>query len=620
MSIALSTRSIPFSLTSFSKDEIASLRRSTSLDFRGTYPHADLTLVIVNSSRSWSEISSSPGHGLLLKLCSGAMAEEDEYVAGTIATIGSLITKPKMTEKYLKKPPFRFLHDIVMEVTKKTTFGQGLFTPEECDSGNLSDKQAKLDFLNKAISVTCFALGESIDVSANKIVAGLEPEKTNAWLQRLHAAATTCAGEKSDQAVARVQSGELVGAAKEKKKKPKEDAPPPPPAEGGDEDEAKKEEERRKRAERKKREEEKKRKEAEDAAAANEPPAPPAPSLDDEEERRKEEKRQKDEERRRRKEEERRLQEEQRRAEEAAAEAQAAEARAAEEMRRAEEAQAIAATEDFQEPPPAPPGAMSEGPFASTDEIAQRAEAALAQRAADTGRPRTAGRKPPKVTSKVTTTEQATAPSNVAAPVVIAEGAGGDDQEEDMFETGQPGAAPPPPPPPVDDGGQHGALVSDLLAEKKKEEERENRERLKKEEEETREEFDDGKGIKMKLRRKKDTGSSLAEVDPVKLGESIQSLCQAANPLGKSIDLVHQDIANMGKELDHWKQAYREASDAYTRQLKMTEDQLQPLYQKIAELDDKIAEQRSKIRNSRSRISKNDLKVQQLLESVVMVR
>eukprot|EP00435_Cladocopium_sp_Y103_P015164 s2598_g3.t1 len=312
-------------------------------------------------------------------------------------------------------------------------------------------------------------------------------------------------------------------------------------------------------------------------------------------------------------------QEEQRRAEEAAAEAQAAEARAAEEMRRAEEAQAMAATEDFQEPPPAPPGAMSEGPFASPDEIAQRAEAALAQRAADTGRPRTAGRKPPKVTSKVTTTEQSTAPSNVAAPVVIAEG--GDEQEEDMFETGvQPGTAPPPPPPPVDDGGQHGALVSDLLAEKKKEEERENRERLKKEEEETREEFDDGKGIKMKLRRKKDTGSSLAEVDPVKLGESIQSLCQAANPLGKSIDLVHQDIANMGKELDHWKQAYREASDAYTRQLKMTEDQLQPLYQKIAELDDKIAEQRSKIRNSRSRISKNDLKVQQLLESVVMVR
>ena len=152
------------------------------------------------------------------------------------------------------------------------------------------------------------------NAKANKIVAGLEPEKTNAWLQRLHAAATTCAGEKSDAAVARVQSGELVGAAKEKKKKPKEDAPaappPAPPAEGDGEDEAKKEEEKRKRAERKKREEEKKRKEAEEAARAEaEPPAPPGPSAaDEEEERRKEEKRQKDEERRRRKEEEKRQQ------------------------------------------------------------------------------------------------------------------------------------------------------------------------------------------------------------------------------------------------------------------------------------------------------------------------
>eukprot|EP00930_Biecheleria_cincta_P013296 TRINITY_DN1192_c0_g2_i1.p2 TRINITY_DN1192_c0_g2~~TRINITY_DN1192_c0_g2_i1.p2 ORF type:complete len:254 (+),score=82.58 TRINITY_DN1192_c0_g2_i1:832-1593(+) len=252
----------------------------------------------------------------------------------------------------------------------------------------------------------------------------------------------------------------------------------------------------------------------------------------------------------------------------------------------------------------------------------------MAQRAAEHGedvdmaraglrpeRPRTAGRKPPKVTSKVTTTEQSTAPTNVAAPVIIAEGAADDD--EDMFDQGaQPGA---PLPPPVAAEGQHGALVNNLLAEKKKEEERE---RLKKEEEATREEFDDGqKGIKMgKLKRRKDQVSGGAEVDTVKLGEAIQSLCQAANPLGKSIDLVHQDIANMGKELDHWKSEYREASDSYSSQVKKTEEMLQPLYQKIAELDDKIAEQKSKIRNSRSRISKNDMKIQQLLESVVLIK
>jgi len=552
-------------------------------------------------------------------------------VVATQETIGTLITKPKMADKYLKKPPFRFLHDLVMEVTRATTFAQGLYSTEESDAEQLKEKTAKLEFLNKAISVTCFALGETIDVSASKIVAGLEPEKTNAWLVKLHQAATTCAGEKSEAAVQRVLGGEMAGAAKEKKKKPRDEAPPPPapapPAEGSEEppaapsadDEAKKEEERRKRAEKKKREEERKRKEAEAAAAAASEPAPPPPEPtppqdDGEEERKKEEKRRKEEERRRRKEEEKRRQQEedQRRQEEAAAAAAEAQAQAQ------EEAQAMPQDDGFQDGPPAPPGALSEGPASGPDEIAQRAQEMLAQQRASDGRPRTAGRKPPKVTSKVTTTEQSTAPTNVPAPVVIAEGAGGE-EEEDMFEAGgPPPGAPPPPPPPADNGGQHGALVSDLLAEKRKEEERE---RIKKEEEETREEFDDGsKGIKMKLRRKKDAGGAMAEVDPIKLGEAIQSLCQAANPLGKSIDLVHQDIANMGKELDHWKQEYREASDAYAQQLKMTEDLLQPLYQKIAELDDKIAEQQAKIRNSRSRISKNDLKVQQLLESVVMVR
>jgi uncharacterized coiled-coil DUF342 family protein len=122
------------------------------------------------------------------------------------------------------------------------------------------------------------------------------------------------------------------------------------------------------------------------------------------------------------------------------------------------------------------------------------------------------------------------------------------------------------------------------------------------------------------LRRKKDQVSSYTEIDTAKLSEQIQQLCQAANPLGKSIDLVHQDIANMGKELDQWKNEYRDASELYQQQLKLTDEQLQPMYQTVAELDDKIAEQKAKIRNSRSRISKSDLKIQGLLESVVMAK
>merc|ERR1712151_1233520 len=77
------------------------------------------------------------------------------------------------------------------------------------------------EFLNKAISCVSFALGDKIDVSASKIVAGLEAEKTNAWLQKLHEAATTKAGAASDDAVERVKNGESVTGKKDKDKKEK---------------------------------------------------------------------------------------------------------------------------------------------------------------------------------------------------------------------------------------------------------------------------------------------------------------------------------------------------------------------------------------------------------------
>ena len=40
----------------------------------------------------------------------------------------------------------------------------GLYNESELDAGNISDKQAKLDFLNKMISCVSFALGEKLDV------------------------------------------------------------------------------------------------------------------------------------------------------------------------------------------------------------------------------------------------------------------------------------------------------------------------------------------------------------------------------------------------------------------------------------------------------------------------
>merc|ERR1711966_555800 len=105
-----------------------------------------------------------------------------QWIEGTQQTLGSLITRPTLTGKCLKKPPFRFLHAVISEVIRATGFGEGLYNSSEQDAESIGDKQAKLDFLNKMISCVSFALAERLDVSASKIVCGLEPEKTNGFL------------------------------------------------------------------------------------------------------------------------------------------------------------------------------------------------------------------------------------------------------------------------------------------------------------------------------------------------------------------------------------------------------------------------------------------------------
>ena len=117
------------------------------------------------------------------------MAEED-YWQETAQMYEQLIQKPKMTQKLLCKPPFRYIHDIFTATLEVTGYGNGLYQGEEMDGKSITDKDAKINWLLKLLQLTELVIGEQIDCKPTKIVAGHEPEKTNFFLQQMFRAAT----------------------------------------------------------------------------------------------------------------------------------------------------------------------------------------------------------------------------------------------------------------------------------------------------------------------------------------------------------------------------------------------------------------------------------------------
>lgn len=138
------------------------------------------------------------------------MADLDSLVATAQEKISGLIQRPKMTDKLLSKPPFRFLHDTISAVISTTGFGDGLYNDQEKDSATIAEKQQKLDYLDKIFRFVGICQGQALDVKSAKVVAGLEPEFTNMFLIALAQCATNDSID-NEQAVKRCLNGEEPG-------------------------------------------------------------------------------------------------------------------------------------------------------------------------------------------------------------------------------------------------------------------------------------------------------------------------------------------------------------------------------------------------------------------------
>ncbi|RHY87522.1 hypothetical protein DYB26_005131, partial [Aphanomyces astaci] len=79
--------------------------------------------------------------------------------------------------------------NVVSEVTRATGFADGLYAGDELDSNAIKEKQPKIDYLQKILHCVGCQLNVEVDAKPAKIVAGLEPDDTNKFLQLLVIAA-----------------------------------------------------------------------------------------------------------------------------------------------------------------------------------------------------------------------------------------------------------------------------------------------------------------------------------------------------------------------------------------------------------------------------------------------
>lgn len=120
------------------------------------------------------------------------MASIEQVIEQTQQKLSSLIKRTPLTAKLLQRPPFRYLHDLISElISACPDFAPNLYTPDELNSANVTDKEAKIAFLQKIMDHVSQRSGQQVRARPAKIVAGLDPEDTNAFLQLLAGVAAT---------------------------------------------------------------------------------------------------------------------------------------------------------------------------------------------------------------------------------------------------------------------------------------------------------------------------------------------------------------------------------------------------------------------------------------------
>lgn len=534
---------------------------------------------------------------------------DPRIIKKTQDTLGKIIKKPPLTEKLLSKPPFRFLHDITTSVIKTTGFMNGLYKEEDLNSENVKDKDSKIAFLQKAIDFTAMVTGKSLSVKPAKIVAGHEPEKTNEFLQCLATAINK--GVNNDEYVAKMNKGggepkeekrdkSKEGSREDRKKRDSEDKKDRDKSASREksrerhrdkEDKHKDREDRHRDKEDRHRDDEDRHRDKKDRHRDKE-----SRHKDKEEDK---EDRHKDREERHRERKERRKHQDEESKENDPSQMNGEKEESPTKLARPSSAKGSRRRREEDEPPKTM--MATEG---GDDNLPPQVSASRSL-----ARPSSARPAPPRRKQEVMENEPAMRLGSGKPSNVIVDGGRDSEEEEDetfmVEETAVPQEPEQAPPPQQDDDEDedHGGLVKKMLETKK---ELESGSQVKKTEIE-RPKITDAQRMKQRQQVQK-------EID--KLRVSIQTLTRSANPLGKVMDYVQEDLDSMQKELQRWKQENKEHALELKRERSITDKAIEPLRAQLTEVDQAIKDQLDLIAAVKSNIIRNDQKIDKMLRSI----
>eukprot|EP00331_Platyophrya_macrostoma_P012848 CAMPEP_0176413482 /NCGR_PEP_ID=MMETSP0127-20121128/4725_1 /TAXON_ID=938130 /ORGANISM="Platyophrya macrostoma, Strain WH" /LENGTH=520 /DNA_ID=CAMNT_0017793271 /DNA_START=58 /DNA_END=1620 /DNA_ORIENTATION=+ len=500
----------------------------------------------------------------------------EPWIAATQTNLGAVITAPKLTDKLLRKPPFRFLHDIVTNFIKAASFPVGLYSDDMLDSSKCVEKEQKLAFLQSLVTVVQAATGKQTTAKPAKIIAGAEPEGTNDLLQLLATCAQLSPKDK-EKAVKKALGQDSSASA------PPQQQPPPAPAAAPQPTANTGAQPQQQPSDNKTAEEPPKRRSKQETP----PPAAPGPATPVA-------------------------------SDQAPAGSTSNSAGGSSVQQRLQARAAAAAAASGSTPTTATPTTAAQGDALQPSPLTPAS--ANAQERPGTA---TARKAPPKVASNEVVENRAEPVQPVAGVIVEAKrGKSGDEddtnnKEQDWMRlvdseenaAGRAGGA----------GGNaedaKGYLAQQALKAKKEQEEA-----AKKAAEARAASGETGGGgseIVLNVQKRDKTGSAMGDGELSKLREQLQLLTKASNPLGKFLEAIHEDMDTMSRELDMWRTEARTQAAAAREAQRETEQGLHEVNVQLQALEDSISDQLTKTNILRAKILDNEKTIDTMVKMVV---